>query len=262
MPRKSQRNARRKSKKGYKRGSPASKPTSRSSVSIVARKRDYTASSGSIVRGVMSKMYTMGAFPQQLFAKHIYSDSVLLALNVGGSCSGPHVFRLNSLFDPDFTGTGHQPQGYDNMALQYNRYIVYGVSIKIEFPINDLASASGMSGLYYINSGNDGYSLASKRVSDVIENNMGGAAILNTGYRSTVFDLGYRTIGAIQGQSNEEIMSGANFASVPGANPATVPTLQVGIGSIDQSCVANSFMCQVTIVYHTRWDNLKGQYQN
>ena len=126
MPRKSQRNARRKSKKGYKRGSPASKPTGRSSVSIVARKRDYTASSGSIVRGVMSKMYTMGAFPQQLFAKHIYSDSVLLALNVGGSCSGPHVFRLNSLFDPDFTGTGHQPQGYDNMALQYNRYIVYG----------------------------------------------------------------------------------------------------------------------------------------
>ena len=90
------------------RGSPASKPTGRSSVSIVARKRDYTASSGSIVRGVMSKMYTMGAFPQQLFAKHIYSDSVLLALNVGGSCSGPHVFRLNSLFDPDFTGTGHQ----------------------------------------------------------------------------------------------------------------------------------------------------------
>jgi hypothetical protein len=33
-------------------------------------------------------------------------------------------FRLNSLFDPDFTGTGVQPLGYDQFSALYGRYAV------------------------------------------------------------------------------------------------------------------------------------------
>ena len=131
----------------------------------------------------------------------------LLRFGAFGSKCGWFVFwaacfPFKQPFRPGLYRYGSSAQGYDNMALQYNRYIVYGVSIKIEFPINDLSSASGMSGLYYINSGNDGYSLASKRVSDVIENNMGGAAILNTdtALRSSTWDT------AQSGQSRDRVM--------------------------------------------------------
>ena len=42
-------------------------------------------------------------------------------------------FRLNSLFDPNLTGTGHQPKGFDQLAALYNRYRVYKCEYKITF---------------------------------------------------------------------------------------------------------------------------------
>jgi hypothetical protein len=33
-------------------------------------------------------------------------------------------FRLNSIFDPDYSGTGHQPLAHDQWALFYNHYVV------------------------------------------------------------------------------------------------------------------------------------------
>lgn len=38
-----------------------------------------------------------------------------------------YSFRLNSLFDPDLTGTGHQPLGFDQIKLFYTRYRVFSV---------------------------------------------------------------------------------------------------------------------------------------
>jgi len=38
-----------------------------------------------------------------------------------------YQFRLNSLFDPNYTGGGHQPKGFDQLAAFYQRYRVYNV---------------------------------------------------------------------------------------------------------------------------------------
>lgn len=43
------------------------------------------------------------------------------------------IMRLNSIFDPDLTGTGHQPYGYDQLSALYNRYRVLKTSWKISF---------------------------------------------------------------------------------------------------------------------------------
>ncbi len=45
-----------------------------------------------------------------------------------GVAQEDRVYRLNSLFDPEFTGVGHQPYGYDQMAAFYNRYRVLKAS--------------------------------------------------------------------------------------------------------------------------------------
>lgn len=42
-------------------------------------------------------------------------------------------FRMNSLFDPDLTYTGHQPLGFDQWKTFYNRYRVYKVAYRITF---------------------------------------------------------------------------------------------------------------------------------
>lgn len=44
-----------------------------------------------------------------------------------------YLFNLNSLFDPDRTGTGHQPLGFDQLKTLYNRYRVYKVHYNINW---------------------------------------------------------------------------------------------------------------------------------
>lgn len=48
-----------------------------------------------------------------------------------------YQFRLNSLFDPNSTGTGHQPYGFDQLAQLYNRYRVYKVNYTITVEPNN-----------------------------------------------------------------------------------------------------------------------------
>jgi hypothetical protein len=41
------------------------------------------------------------------------------------------VFRVNSLFDPNLTGTGHQPDFFDQWKTMYSEYLVTGVRAEI-----------------------------------------------------------------------------------------------------------------------------------
>lgn len=67
-----------------------------------------------------------------------YCDEISINPAVSGIPTR-HVFRANSLFDPDFTGTGHQPLGYDQWGVFYNKYTVIGSSITIEAFNSDTA---------------------------------------------------------------------------------------------------------------------------
>jgi len=43
-----------------------------------------------------------------------------------------YTYRLNSLYDPDETGTGSQPYGFDELMAFFNRYRVEMVDVEIE----------------------------------------------------------------------------------------------------------------------------------
>lgn len=43
-----------------------------------------------------------------------------------------YVFRANSVYDPNQSGTGHQPMGFDQWALLYNQYVVTGSKITVK----------------------------------------------------------------------------------------------------------------------------------
>lgn len=60
-----------------------------------------------------------------------YSDVTDLTSGVANAVS--NVFRAFSIYDPDLTGTGHQPLGHDQMALLYQRYRVLGSKIDVYF---------------------------------------------------------------------------------------------------------------------------------
>lgn len=44
-----------------------------------------------------------------------------------------YTFRGNSAFDPDYTGTGHQPRYFDTFAVIYTKYRVLGTRIDVSY---------------------------------------------------------------------------------------------------------------------------------
>lgn len=73
--------------------------------------------------------------PQQSLFKFVYQDSRFnLATNLAGGYKTVRLWRGNSLNDPDYTGVGVQPYGYDNLCgpnAPFGRYLVYGSKITV-----------------------------------------------------------------------------------------------------------------------------------
>lgn len=69
--------------------------------------------------------------PAQQRVELIYSDWV--SFNPGAGLIVPYVFRVNGIYDPNFTAAGHQPAGFDQYMDMYNLYTVLGSVIKVTY---------------------------------------------------------------------------------------------------------------------------------
>jgi hypothetical protein len=67
-------------------------------------------------------------FPYRKEGKLRYCDSVTLAGSTSATTS--YAFSANGIFDPDVTGTGHQPMFFDEMMHLYNHYTVTASRIR------------------------------------------------------------------------------------------------------------------------------------
>ncbi len=64
-----------------------------------------------------------------------YVETFQLNPGAAGQAS-THIFRANSIFDPNLTGVGHQPLGHDQWAVFYDHYNVIGSKITAKFISN------------------------------------------------------------------------------------------------------------------------------
>jgi len=49
-----------------------------------------------------------------------------------GGLTATRVFCANGMFDPDITGAGHQPRGFDQLMALYDHYVVIGSKIRFD----------------------------------------------------------------------------------------------------------------------------------
>lgn len=54
-------------------------------------------------------------------------------IDPGIGVAGFHMFSCNGIYDPDVTGTGHQPMYFDDMMELYQHYTVLSSKIKVSF---------------------------------------------------------------------------------------------------------------------------------
>lgn len=98
---------------------------------------------------ILGTFKTIG-FPDEYRCTLKYS----MSRSMGGSTGAiiAQEFRANSLFDPDFTNAGHQPDFFDQLSLVYGRYYVKAAQIRCQFvntsatmPIRFIVTASDQS---------------------------------------------------------------------------------------------------------------------
>jgi len=73
-------------------------------------------------------------FPAQATAILRYNTTITISPDAG--LAGAYLFRCNSIFDPDYTGVGHQPYGHDQYDRIYNHYKVNYSTIVLTPVIN------------------------------------------------------------------------------------------------------------------------------
>lgn len=110
-------------------------------------------------------------FPAQSQAIMRYSTTIVLDPGLG--VPAPYLFRANSIFDPDYTGIGHQPYGHDTYATIYNHYSVAKSTIT-------MTPTSTQNGIYGISITDD---VSVQADFDTIRETKGTKMAVNTGQK-------------------------------------------------------------------------------
>lgn len=192
-------------------------------------------------------------FPASMWTKHRYCQQVTLAAdNLTGRTGSEVAFRLNGLFDPDFTGVGHQPLGFDQMTPLYSLYRVYKVDINVRLTgrygsgAQFLAINIRPNGAVYNMSGLKNAQEIMEQPANTI---MDGA--LNQSWEQTVY------IADIEGCPRQQVLTDTNYAAGVTSFPNRVPYLSVVCGTYDEpASSSNGVYAMVSFVYHTLWTNV------
>lgn len=97
------------------------------------RKRPYVFRNNPIMRT---------GFPRTQVVKLKYVEGFTVDPGVG--IAGTYAFRANSVYDPNATGTGHQPMNFDLWSQLYNHYVVIGAKIKVHVYPSSVAGNGGV----------------------------------------------------------------------------------------------------------------------
>lgn len=68
-------------------------------------------------------------FPKQTESTVTYCDQFVISMISGGY--NQYVFNCNGLYDPNYSGTGHQPLYFDQLMTIYNHYCVTESTITV-----------------------------------------------------------------------------------------------------------------------------------
>lgn len=150
--------------------------------------------------------------PDTLITKVRYYEEVDLTSTAGSTAT--YAFRMNSLFDPNFTGAGHQPYYFDQLSPLYSRYNVLGSKLRVQF---SAASDSATSGPWSVGVVGDGNGTISSVETTNRETNTSDSKILMPRTGSNNLATCYCTFAPMRdlGVDPYDDTNGADVASNP-----------------------------------------------
>lgn len=177
--------------------------------------------------------------PDRFFTKLNYTE--LITLSYTGTLK-TYQYKLNDIYDPNYTGTGHQPMGHDTFAILYGKYRVYGAKYSISFSNTNVTYQGEAIVQLRPNS------VLSATFEDAMEDTYKQYRILASegGNISTV--RGYGSVPKIYGVSKKEMQIGDTFSANIGSSPAVGIYLNIYVQNQDVA-TALTVVARVNITY-------------
>lgn len=174
--------------------------------------------------------------------KMAYADS--RRLTAAAAAVGYYQYNLNSIYDPDRTGLGHQPLSHDQWATFYNKYRVYKVDYEIAFVA---LTASNVPMAVWLEASND--TTPPTTLTGWLEQSaVSNFKVLNSNTPSCRF-TGTINLPALLGYTNMQYKTEEENAGVMTASPFNLAILNVIAASMDQTANPD-VMYTMKLTYH------------
>jgi hypothetical protein len=188
-------------------------------------------------------------FPPNLYTRLRYADSYTLTSSVGAVAK--QTMLINSLFDPDSTGGGHQPLYRDTFAGLYNHYAVISARATVTF-VSNTASVPMLCGAVF-----DDDTTTSTTYYVLIEQSKGVHAMI----AGSTGSLSRETLHVEW--SAKEFLGIDPFASEQyktpvGSNPTELTSLLLWSAPADGSTTSSTTML-ISIEFDVHWSELATQ---
>lgn len=186
----------------------------------------------------------LSPFASRYITKVKYAEQLNVAGGVGSGFAS-YRFNLNSIYDPNRTGIGHQPYGRDELNAIYNRYRVIGCSYVIS--------------CYNAGSSGDAYSIVAALPSNQEVTLSGGLAQAQETPRCKFITQapsaplkvlkGYVNIPALMGRTKAQYMADDDYQAQFDASPNELAILNVFAGAITGAAETNTMKLSVVLEY-------------
>lgn len=236
-------------KSGKKRGH-----KSRYSHKRKAYKRNHNRMTQSVSHMVATRMnINKTPFKRRFSCRLRYVETVTFTTGTLGALGTQQAWSLNSVYDPNNSGTGHQPYLFDTISALYSKYRVNAAKVTMNWCT--IGSTADLMGAYTVNGDTGGATLTGMTTDRAAEiNNVSTILISPSGNQRVVSQKFYAPIHKIIGVSRSKYNAEDNYSAPVGQNPLSGCYLAMSAGS-PTGVASEAISCQVIIDYYvTFWD--------
>lgn len=195
-----------------------------------------------------SNLRSLNPISQRYICKMKYADTASVAL--GGGTYAPYVMNLNSIFDPNRTGLGHQPYGHDTLQTLYNRYRVISCSYRISVNSADTTSQLQLAVIP------TNEAISPSTISEVRENPRAKYVLQAPGDSIRVVS-GKVSIPSLVGRTKSQYMADDRYQAQFGASPNELALLSMYAGPTAESGSTATVVFNIMLEYTVECFDIK-----
>lgn len=206
------------------------------------RKRMYKRRRRAAAKTVVNR--GIAPIAPRFITKLKYADEVQFSTTTGVPVY--QNWNINSVFDPDRTGTGHQPMGFDQLSAIYDRYRVFAVSWNIDV----VGSTTGDIPRLTVFPFDGAYTTTTRTTIMEIPRSYTKSSSFGDNKLSV---RGRISLPRLRGQTSVEYKGDDSNAALCTANPADVCTLQCLVDSAAGTSTNCSALMSIRLIYHVEF---------